>query len=570
MRASLGAVALLAVVAPGAVRAQPYPDVVRSSVYVPVRDGTRLAVNIYRPAVGGKAVEEPLPVVFAFTPYRARFRNAEGRVIETALEERRGLRELLTAGYVVAVADIRGKGASFGHRRGFQDRTEAQDGHDLIEWLARRPFASGKVGMMGCSYLGGTTFHTATTAPPSLKAVFVGATELDKFAFVRRGGITAQFNTRPDEPLSDDLMSLPMDEDADGALLRVAVAQHAANTPMAALWYGMPTRDAVSAFTGNRFWDEVAVWRYLAAIRKAGIATYFWSNWQDEPTAHSILAAANLGGKFLAGPGSHCIPPPGFDFQGEIVRWFDYHLKGIDNGIMREPRATYHVMGEGWVRSDTLPGASQRRISWYLGGGRSGTARSVNDGLLLPRRARSRADRFTVDYDLPSADYFAFWAQPMDHKGLSYTTAPLARPLRLVGFPVARLTVSADKPDAHVFAYLDQVAPDGKAEVISFGRLALSHRKTAKPPFDTLGLPWHSGLARDVAPLPVGRRARLDFDLTPVARVILAGSRLRFVVTGADPRQRNLAEVRQNPPPQITVHLGGAEGSRIDLPVEEK
>jgi uncharacterized protein len=345
---------------------------------------------------------------------------------------------------------------------------------------------------------------------------------------------------------------------------------HAQNTPMAGLWYGMPTRDSVSSYTGNRFWDEVAVWRYLDTIRKAGIATYFWSNWQDEPTAQVILGAANLGGKFLAGPGSHCTPPPRFDFQGEIVRWFDYHLKGIDNGIMREPRATYHVMGEGWVRSNTLPGASGKRVSWFLGGGKSGTARSANDGMLLPGRARPQTDRFTVDYTLPPADYFAFWAQPMDDKGLSYTTAPLARPLRLVGYPVVRLSVSADKPDANVFAYLDQVGPDGKAEVISFGRLALSHRKSAKAPFAALGLPWHSGNARDIAPLPVGTRARLDFDLTPIARVIPAGSRLRVVVTGADPRQRNLADIKQSPPPNISLHLGGAQGSRIELPVEEK
>jgi uncharacterized protein len=570
MRLILWVLAALTMLPSASAQEQPYPHVVRSSIYVPVRDGTRLAVNIYRPAVGGKAVETKLPVVFVFTPYRARFRDAEGKLVDTGYDVRRGIKGLPGAGYVVAVADIRGKGASFGHRRGFQDRTEAQDGYDLIEWLAKQPYATGKVGMMGCSYLGGTTFQTATTAPPSLRAVFVGASELDKYGFVRRGGITAQFNTRPDEPLSDDLMSLPMDEDADGTMLRLAVAQHAQNTPMAGLWYGMPYRDSVSAYTDNKFWDEVAVWRYLDAIKKAGIATYFWSNWQDEPTSQVILAADNLGGKFLAGPGGHCIPPPGFDFQGEIIRWFDYHLKGINNGIMQEPRATYHVMGEGWVRSNTLPGAGAKRVSWFLGGGKSGTARSVNDGLLLPSRVGSQADSFTVDYTLPPADYFAFWAQPMDDKGLSYTTAPLTKPMRLVGYPVVHFTVSADKPDANVFAYLDQVGPDGKAEVIAFGRLALSHRKTGKAPFQTLGLPWHSGNAGDVASLPVGRRAALNFDLTPVSRVIPAGSRLRVVVTGADPRQRNLADIKQTPAPNITLHLGGAQGSRIELPVEEK
>ena len=88
------------------------------------------------------------PTIFVFTPYRARFRDDKGQVVEAALGDGLALRSLLRAGYVVAVADIRGKGASFGHRRGFQDRTEARDGYDLIEWLARRPYSTGAVGMI--------------------------------------------------------------------------------------------------------------------------------------------------------------------------------------------------------------------------------------------------------------------------------------------------------------------------------------------------------------------------------------------------------------------------------------
>jgi predicted acyl esterase len=111
--------------------------------------------------------------------------------------------------------------------------------------------------------------------------------------------------------------------------------------------------------------------------------------------------------------------------------------------------------------------------------------------------------------------------------------------------------------------------PDGSAEVISFGRLALSHRKTAVPPYLGLGLPWHSGLAKDVSPLNPGALAQLDFDLTPVSRVVSAGSSLRVVITGADPRQRNLAEIKQTPPPIFSVLLGGKIGSRIELPTQK-
>jgi predicted acyl esterase len=564
--------ALVAIVmcsaAPAAAQDAAQPGFARESRYVAVRDGTRLAVNIYRPAADGHTVEQPLPVIFAFTPYRARYRDDQGNVIETALDDRLALRSLLAAGYVVAVADIRGKGASFGHRRGFQDRTEANDGHDLVEWLARQPYANGKVGMIGCSYLGGTTFHTASTAPPSLKAVFIGASDLDKYAFVRNGGITAQFNTRPDEPPEVDLASVPVDEDRDGRLLRDAVAEHAANTPMGPLWYGMPYRDSVSPLTGNAFWDEVAVYRYASAIRDAGIATYFWGNWHDEPTAQVLFGAASLGGKFLAGPGNHCVPPPGFDFPHEVVRYFDHYLKGANNGIEREPRATYFVEGlDGpgrYVRSSELPGVESGPLPWFLTG--SAVAAGAPGGLSAAPGDKG-TDHLTVDYDLPAADYFAFWPGPMDTHGLSYTSAPLEAPLTLIGFPVSHLAVTSTHPEADLFVYLDLITADGKAQVISFGRLKLSHRKLAQAPYETLGTPWHSGREADAVGLRPGETAQLSIAMTPLSRVVPQGARLRLTIAGADPRQRNLQQIKLTPPPEIGLLRGGLDASRIELPL---
>ncbi|WP_420138900.1 CocE/NonD family hydrolase [Sphingomonas sp.] len=547
----------------------PYRDYVATSRYVKVRDGTRLAVSIYRPAVGNQAVATRYPVIFVFTPYRARYRDDKGKIVETGLSEQLGLKGLTDHGYVVAVADIRGKGASFGHRRGFQDRTEALDGRDLVQWLAKQPWSTGKVGMVGCSYLGGTTLQVASTTPPALKAIFTGASDLDKYDFVRRGGITAQFNTRPDEPASVDLATLPMDEDRDGSMLKAAVAQHAANTPMASLWYGMPYRDSISPLTGNRFWEEVGPYTYLDKIRRSGIATYFWGNWQDEPTQQVIALAANLNGKLLLGPGSHCVPPPNYDLSGEVRRYFDHHLKGIDNGIDREPRVTMWVVnapkGQEWHRTNVLPGVGVPRTAFYLDDRRSGSAASVNDGMLMPHPAGQGQDRFQVDYDVGSADYFAFWVDPMDKHGLTYTTAPLPADQTLVGSAILNVAVAADRNDVNVFGYLEDVAPDGKAEVVAFGRLAASHRKESPAPYDTLGLPWHSGRAADVAPITPGQPVTLRLALTPTARLIPAGHRLRLAIAGADHRQRNLAQIKVDPAPRITIVRGSA--SHIDVPL---
>ena len=535
----------------------------RESVYVPVRDGTLLAMHVLRPAREGSLLSEPQPVIFAFTPYRARTRAANGRISGPSIAGGADM-ALLEAGYALAIADVRGKGASFGYRRGFQDRTEANDGYDLIQWLAEQTWSSGNVGMYGCSYLGGSSIQVATTAPPALKAVFAGASDLDKFGFVRKGGVTAQFNTRPEEPLSDDLASVPLDVDSDGSMLRAAVAQHAENTPMAPLWYGMPYRDSYSSLTESRFWEEVGPYTYLDVLRESDIAFYFWSNWQDEPTSQMILAAENLDAQLLLGPGSHCAQPRGLDMAAIIKAFFDEHLRGIEPAVPA-PRVTWWLndadAGENWHRDDQWPGVRAPTASWYL------AAEADGDLSLQTNRARRGRVGFQVDYDVGANEYFAFWVDSQDGRGLTFTSDVLNESQTLIGYPVVHLALSADQPEPVLFAYLESVSPDGAVSVIAFGRLGAAYRKTGDAPYDTLGVPWHTGLEADYAPLDAGQEVQMSFALTPVSQVIAPGYRLRLVITGADPRQRNIDDLRTDPPPTINLSLGRSGGSRIDLPL---
>jgi putative CocE/NonD family hydrolase len=418
--------------------------------------------------------------------------------------------------------------------------------------------------MYGCSYLGGSAIQVATTAPPALKAVFAGASDLDKFGFVRKGGVTAQFNTRPEEPLSDDLASVPLDTDPDGSLLRAAVAQHVGNTPMAPLWYGMPFRDSYSSLTGSRFWEEVGPYTYFDVLKKSGIAFYFWSNWEDEPTSQMIMAAENLDARLLLGPGSHCAQPRGLDMTAIVKGFFDEHLRGIEPAAP-SPRVTWWLndadAGENWHRDDQWPGVRAPTATWYL------AAEADGDLSLQTHRARRERVGFQVDYDVGANEYFAFWVDSQDGRGLTFTSDVLNESLTLTGYPVVHLALSADQPEPVLFAYLESVSPEGAVSVIAFGRLGAAYRKTGDAPYDTLGVPWHTGLEADYAPLEADQEVQMSFALTPVSHVVARGHRLRLVITGADPRQRNIDDLRTDPPPTIDVSLGRAGGSRIDLPL---
>jgi hypothetical protein len=223
--------------------------------------------------------------------------------------------------------------------------------------------------------------------------------------------------------------------------------------------------------------------------------------------------------------------------------------------------------GHRWQHSAQPPGYGVKRERWSLAAAPSG--KDAGDGLLQRRVASSSQSSFQVDYRVGEGEYFAFWIDSQHGHGASFMAPALDRPRLLAGFPQVQLTIRADRPQPLLFAYLEQVATDGAARVLAFGRLDAAYRKTGKAPYDTQGLPWHSGLTADFAPLLPDTTAQLRFALTPVAQVIPAGSRLRLVVTGADPRQRNLQQLRVDPPPRITILTGGQDGSWLELPLAE-
>ena len=321
----------------------------RTSQYVTVRDGTRIAVDIFRPTKQGRLHEEPLPVIWEHRRYQRASIYGEGNIRSQLDREDHPMRKVVSHGYVFAVAAVRGSGASFGTRVDATPPQESLDAYDITEWLATQPWSSGPVGMYGISYSGTAQFMAASTSPPHLKAIFPEMAMFDLYDFCYPGGILRyHFMQRWAEmvqalDLHKGRTAAPVDEDKSRALLKQAVEQHRGNFDL--------NRVAEAGYRDTSFADLGRVYltnspsTYIEAIRASEVAVYQRAGWFDMYPRDMLLWFGNLDSpkKIAIGPWNH-YQSQGVDRGTEMLRWFDHWLKGIDNGIMDEPPIAYCVM----------------------------------------------------------------------------------------------------------------------------------------------------------------------------------------------------------------------------------
>ncbi len=549
-----------------------FASVARTSFYVPLRDGAQVAVDLYRPIRDGRPVETPLPVIWQATNDRSSSSSIGGDGGELGLKD---APRLARYGYVVAIADRRGIGASSGTRRGYHDRTEDFDSYEITEWLARQPWSDGKVGLYGCSNTGEAVMHAVSTAPPHLKAAFAGCFSWNKYDGMARGGLFANWGTGPERTFDQDMGLRPVDGDPDRVQLRRAAEDHRANTVLRDLWAQMPFRDSYSPLVASRFWSEGSVSSYADQVRRAGVPIYMLDGWWDDFRGQVLTAWANLPEgrrRVLIGPWRHC-RNEGFDLLAEMRRFFDLTLKGVDDdGFAGEAPIHYYTVnappGHEWRATDRWPVAGMHPQTFYLGAG--GALSSAQTGASAARTT------FAVRYDVdcirggktePLTLGTMVTAQPcpMAKAGPQYSTAPMARDVELTGSPAADIWITADQPDANLFLYLEDVGPDGAGTPISDARLKASLRKTQAAPWATTDGPWHRAYAEDAAPLRPGEPAQLTMAFLPVSYVVKAGHTVRLTIAGADFRERNRTPAAS--PALISILSGGAAPSTISLPV---
>ncbi len=505
-------------------------------VWIPLKDGIRLAATLYMP--DGARPGETFPALLDYLPSRKDDATAARDYPKNAYFARRG--------YVGARVDIRGFGASEGKPtdREYSEQ-EQMDGEQVIHWLATQSWSNGRVGMYGISWGGFNALQMAMRNPPELKAIIAtDATEElfhDDIHYI-------------DGMMHVDEFELNMDmapgmTGAPDYTLEETVLGPRFDAPPWSLEYFKHQRD-------GRFWRSP-----VRALSEIKVPCFLIGGLADgyRDSIPRMLEQVKAPVRALVGPWNHSYPNdadfgPRIEWREDAVRWWDYWLKGIDTGVLQDPKLT--IFMRHWFppnpNLETVPGEWRAEDGW--------PPRELRPSLLFLRPDHALASSppdnaaHRLKY-IPSVGVEArFWwgellsdQRPVDAFSLVHDSPPLEQEMTIMGRPHALLKASADAPLANWFARLSDVAPDGMVTQITGAGLGGAQRESMSDP----------------KPLAPGKIYPLDIEMHLTTWVFPKGHRIRLSVSNA------LWPMVLSTPYNMTTSLllGGSTGSRLSLPV---
>jgi putative CocE/NonD family hydrolase len=570
---------------------------VETNLPVKMRDGIVLYADVYRPDSPG-----PFPVALQRTPYD---KGSAGSM--TNLDPMKAARN----GYAVVIQDTRGRYTSEGEFYAFRD--EINDGYDTVEWAAAQPWSTGKVGMYGASYVGATQWLAAVARPPHLAAIVpnVTASNYHEGWAYQGGAFELGFN------VSWTLLQLTLANFGAISSTKDVGAERrqeliSAVNDMELSFRHLPTKDLPQLQGGlaDYYYDWLAhpefddYWKNLCIEDnhpRLNVPAYNIGGWYDiflGGTIRNFLGMRANGGsddarrgqKLLIGPWQHgsrggsvvgdhyfglAADAMAADLDGVHFRWFDYWLKGIDNGVLDEPPVRVFVMGDNvWREEQEWPLARAQNTSYYLHS--QGKANSSSgDGSLSPEAPGEEppdvylynpADPVpTRGGGLCCNPYFAangaFDQQDIEARPdvLVYSTPPLERDLEVTGPVTVTLWAATSQTDTDFTAKLVDVCEDGCARNLTDGIIRARYRDS-------------SSNASFVEP---GRVYHYTIDLWATSNVFQRGHRIRVEISSSNfPRfDRNtntgnvIAGDAEFKPALQTVMHDAQHPSHITLPV---
>jgi putative CocE/NonD family hydrolase len=502
-------------------------------------DGCRLSARVWMPE---DAEANPVPVLLEHLPYRKR----DG----TTARDSRTHPYFAGHGYACVRVDMRGNGDSEGLMEDEYTEQELQDACDVIAWAAAQPWCSGTAGMMGISWGGFNALQVAAKQPDALKAIITLCSTDDRYAddIHYKGGLLLNenmgwgatmlsYSSRPPDPA--------IVGDSKWRDMWLERLEHEPFLP--AVWLRHQRRDA--------YWKRGSVCEDFASIKAATLAVGGWGDAYKNAVAR-IVEGVQAPAKGIIGPWVHkyphfAVPRPAIGFLQEALRWWDRWLKNIGTGVDNEPAMRVYVMDTvppkewyeerpgRWVAVDSWSHIATTRLAFGGGGTLASQAAT-----LPPTEIAS-----PQDCGMASGEYCAIWLGPElpgdqsidDAKSLCFDSEPLDEPCAIVGTPVVRLRLAANRPRAMVAIRLCDVQPDGRSTRITYGVHNLCHRNGHE-------------FVQDVVP---GEIMEISLKLDDIAYRVAAGHRLRVAISSA-----YWPLVWPSPEPvTLTLHAGA-----IDLP----
>lgn len=498
---------------------------VERSVMVPMRDGVKLSTDLYFPEGAG----DRLPIILIRTPYdKSRFYRREWVGSYLFAEQ----------GYVVAVQDARGKFESEGDY--VMNAADVKDGYDAAEWLAAQPWSTGKVGTYGCSYLGEAQYLQAKLRSPHVAAMvpqgagptkyrYFGVTDGGAFELAAAFGWMRLFGSKvylrpPPGAGSDFYARLGLYFNPAPVLPKISYREMLASLPVIEMMKkagGLPTdfEDILSHGPGDPWWDTLG---YIKDTDRFDVPALHINSWYDFGVGETLKlfnllrtnaesARARDHQFAVISPTTHCqservaektvvgqrdLGDAQFDYWGLYLRWFDYWLKGTDNGVTRLPKLQIYVMGKNqWRGENEWPLARTQFTKYYLHSDGAANSR-FGTGTLSPQAPGEEApDRYRYDPGTPvptsggticaacaaSGEVAEGALDQRDvetrHDVLVYTTSPLEKGIEVTGPLQVVLYVSSSAPDTDFTARLVDVYPDGTAYNVQEGILRARYRE---------------------------------------------------------------------------------------------
>jgi len=507
-----------------------YEVTVDRDVFVPARDGVRLAVDIYRPDAPGK-----FPGLVAMSPYGKDAQMFDtppqpfGKSIFEASVECGDAYYYAQRGYVYVIADLRGIGHSEGMYEGLFSWHEGEDGHDIVEWLAQQPWCDGNVGTAGICYFGSMQLHTAAEQPPHLKCIAPweifgddlynhGEYEGGVFNIFLYGLYTGTYPARcgyaPNDVRSAMEMNTPKEE------LEKLVEEAAADPDLRQYPY---------------------LYHLLKYPKKNPILFDFMLNKLDGPyyrersvseRLHKINVPCYVGGplfSFFSQPqinvfNSVNVPKKMFLYtdmgtrpwrahHDELLRWYDYWLKGIETGIMEEAPVRYHTtVLEKWQEAQQWPLENTRWTDFYF----------------------NSLEQLGSQPDYHNDEPDAFVQQPLfvteKRARVSYVSPPLPDDVQVTGPPRVTFYASIDQPDTK---WRVEVREEGSNAIypLASGWLKASHGALD----DARTTRWEIAHdhTKDVPVVP-GEINEFVVQLRPMSHLFKAGKQIKVEISSID------------------------------------